>query len=181
MRKSILVLLLLPILAHAAPYADVSPGGLVKNIVNWDGVTTYNVSPDTLVATNGNPAAQPGGTYVAGTFTAPVPGAAVQGIVMNLAPTTGQTIQIPDAPQPQNKIYVILQPAAALAALTIVLPPNPQDGCDVYLETLKAITTVAVNASAGQGVINIPATFAFAAGVSSHITWSAQYSAWFRL
>jgi hypothetical protein len=52
-------------------YADVL-AGVVTNIVLWDGVTAYT-PPDggTLVLCSGNPAAQAGGTYVGGVFTAP--------------------------------------------------------------------------------------------------------------
>jgi len=97
------------------------------------------------------------------------------------SPATGATIVLPNAPQPQSKLYVVLQPAVALATLTLNLPPAPADGDDLYVLSTKAITAVTPVAASGQSLINIPSPFALAAGVSQHITWSAQLSTWFRL
>ena len=54
-------------------YAVVSPAGAVLNLVNWDGKTAYDVTPNTLVAASGQPNAQIGGTYAGGVFTPPAP------------------------------------------------------------------------------------------------------------
>lgn len=162
-------------------YAEVTPTGTVINLVMWDGVTPFNVSPNTLVSAVGQPNAQVGGTYIGGVFTAPAALPPAQGIMFLTSPTTGTTVTLPNAPQPQAKLFAVFEPAAALAALTIDLPPNPQDGDELYILSTKTITTVTPVAAAGQSLINIPATFALAAGVSQHITWSAQLASWFRL
>lgn len=52
-------------------YAVVNISGLVTNLVAWDGEAHYDVSPSTLVLTNGDAKAQTGGTYSAGVFTPP--------------------------------------------------------------------------------------------------------------
>ena len=164
-----------------ALYAIISPGGAVINMINWDGVSTYNVAPNTAVLATGQANAQVGGTYANGTFTAPAAPAPAQGIILLSSPASGAVLALPNPPQPQAVLYVILEPAAALAALTLNLPPSPNDGDELYLLSIKAITAVTPVAGAGQNLINIPSPFALAAGVSQRITWSAQYSSWFRL
>jgi hypothetical protein len=50
-------------------YAVVDESGLVTNLVLWDGETPYDLSPNSLVLTNEDPAAQIGGSYADGVFT----------------------------------------------------------------------------------------------------------------
>ena len=164
----------------AQPYAIVL-AGVVTNIVQWDGIAPYNVSPASAVATLGNPNAQIGGTYSGGVFTAAAPGTPAQGVMFVQTPLTGFNLQIPNPPQPQNKLYVLLEPAGTLATGTLVLPVAPADGADLYLESTQTITTLTVQASPGQSTINIPGSFTLNAGASQHITWSAQLNSWFRL
>lgn len=163
-------------------YAEVDPLGNVVNIVLWDGVAPFNVAPNTLVSAAGQPNAQPGGTYLNGTFTAPAAPAAAQGIIFAQVPTAGGTVNLPNAPQPQAKLFAILSPAGAISGLTINAPPSPNDGDDLYLLSIGfAISNCVFTPPAGTGKINIPATFTLAAGVSAHIAYSAQEQAWFRL
>lgn len=70
-----------------------------------------------------------------------------------LAPTSGQSIQVPDGCQ-----NLILNPAANLAALTIVFPPNPVDGSRVRMFCNKNITTLTLSPSAGQSFSGAPVT-----------------------
>lgn len=161
-------------------YAEVSPGGSVVNMVQWDGTTPFNVTPNTLVSATGQPNAQVGGTFLAGVFTAPAAPAPAQGVLFMNSPATGATIALPNAPQPQAKLYAVLQPAAALATLNLQLSAAPLDGDDLYLISTKAITAVTPLAP-GQGLINVPSPFPLAAGVSQHIFWSAQLASWVRL
>ena len=137
--------------------------------------------PIRLVLATGQPNAQIGGTYAGGVFTAPTTPTPPQGIIFLNSPASGATLALPNAPQPQAALYCILEPAAALAALTLDLSTSPQDGDDLYILSTKAITAVTPVAAPGQALLNIPSPFALAAGVSQHITWSAQYSTWFRL
>jgi hypothetical protein len=162
-------------------YAEVTPQGLVVNLVEWDGVAPYNVTPNTLVAATGQPNAQIGGTYLGGVFTAPPTPALAQGILFLNSPASGASIALPSAPQPQATLYAILQPAAALGALTLTASPTPEDGDELYVLSTKAIAAVTFTPSPGQSLINIPTPLALAAGVSVHCTWSAQLGAWFRL
>lgn len=164
----------------AQPYAIVL-ASVVTNIVQWDGVTPFNVSPATAVATLGNPNAQVGGTWNGSIFTPPSAPTPAQGVMFVQTPLTGFNLQIPNPPQPQNKLYVLLQPAGTLASGTLVLPAAPQDGTDLYVESTQNITTLTIQASTGQNLINIPGSFTLNAGVSQHITWSAQLNSWFRL
>ena len=163
------------------PYALVNPSNIVINLVEWDGVTPFNVAPNTLVLAQGQPNAQIGGTFIGGVFTPPSAPTPPQGIVFLNSPSTGATIALPNAPQPQAKLYVLLQPAGALAALTLNLPVAPLDGDDLYILTTQTITTLTPVLATGQSKINIPNTFTLTAGVSQHITWSGQFSTWFRL
>jgi hypothetical protein len=169
------------VVSHAGTYAIVNGSGQVINMVTWDGVTPYNVSPNTLVLATGNPNAQVGGTFSGGVFTPPAAPPLAQGIIFLNSPASGATISLPNAPQPQGKLYVVLTPAASLASLTINLPPGPFDGDDLYILSTKAITTVNIGLASGQGSVNIPASFSLAANTSQHITWSAQFSSWFKL
>ena len=161
-----------------ALYAVVSPSTTVTNLVSWDGVSTYNVSPNTLVLATGQPNAQVGGTYVGGVFTAPAAPAPAQGIIFQNSPVSGASIQLPAAPQPQAKLYAYLTPASALAALTLLLPTSPQDGDVMYVFSTQAITTLTVTPASGQSRLNFPASFALAANTAQYIAYSAQISGW---
>lgn len=162
-------------------YAEVNPSGVVINVVQWDGATPFDVSPNALVLATSQPNAQIGGTYLGGVFTAPPAPAAAQGILFMNSPVTGASIALPNAPQPQAKLFAVLQPAAGLAAITLLLSAAPADGDDLFLISTKAIAAVTPSPSPGQSLINIPSPFALAAGVSQHIFWSAQLNSWVRL
>jgi hypothetical protein len=150
--------------------------GLVTNVVLWDGVSAY--SPGGLLVQSNT--ANVGDSYDGTTFTPgilPIP----QGIMFTNSPATGATIILPNAPQPQGCLYVVLTPAIALIALTLNLPPSPIDGDILYIVSTKAITGVTPVITAGQALINIPSPFPLTAGTSQHIVWSAQLASWFRL
>lgn len=164
-----------------ASYAIVNPSTTVINMVQWDGVTPFNVTPNTLVLATGQPNAQIGGTYNGSVFTAPSAPVTPQGIIFQNSPTSGATLNMPNAPQPQAKLYAYLTPASILAALTIVLPPSPLDGDQFTIMSTQAITTLTVNPSPNQTRLNFPASFALAAGISQGITFSAQLGGWFHL
>jgi hypothetical protein len=157
-----------------ALYARVS-GTTVVNLVSWDGVSPYNVSPDVLVLATSQPNAQIGGTYANGVFTAPAAPAPPQGIVFVNSPTSGASIQLPNAPQPQAKLYAYLQPAAALAALTLQMPPSPLDGDVLNLLSSKAITSLTFSPTFSGA----PTTLAAGATGAQQMTYSAQLGNWF--
>jgi hypothetical protein len=163
----------------AALYAIVNPSTVVINLTQWDGVTPFNVSPNTLVAATNQPNAQIGGTYSGGVFTAPAAPAAAQGIIFQNSPISGATLNLPNAPQPQAKLYCYLQPAATLAALTLTLPPSPQDGDMSTVMATKAITALTITPGVGSTLLNFTSPIALSAGVSQTITFSAQLGGWF--
>jgi hypothetical protein len=158
-------------------YALINPSNLIVNLVEWDGVTAYNVSPNTLVLATGQPNAQIGGTYISGVFTAPSAPAPAQGIIYQNSPTSGSTLALPNAPQPQAKLYAYLQPAGTLAALTLTLPPSPQDGDQLTLLSTHAITALTLTGT----LLNFSSPFTLGAGVSQIATYSAQLAGWFHL
>lgn len=161
-------------------YAVVNGGGNVVNMVTWDGVTPFNPGAGkTLVSATGQPNAQIGGTYIGGVFTAPANPPAPQGIIFENSPSSGATIALPNAPQPQAKLYVILLPAATLAALTLDLPPTPADGDQVLMFSSHNVTALTMVAPTGVATSNFPTSLA--ALVSVIFTFSAQYNTWFKL
>jgi len=163
-----------------AIYAVVNPAGQIINLVNWDGASAFNVAPNVLVLTLGNPAAQIGGTYIGGVFTAPVAGAPAQGIVFQSTPISGAVVQIPTAPQPQAKLYCVIEPAASLATLTLLLPLAPNDGDDYFLVATKTISALTLTPNSNQSVLFAPT--ALAAGFPAvHIVWSSQLSVFARV
>lgn len=159
-----------------ALYAEVNASNVVVDLVVWDGVTTFNVSPNTLVAATGQPNAQVGGTYIGGVFTAPAAPAAPQGIVFANSPASGATISLPNAPQPQAKLYAYLQPAATLASLTLVMPPSPQDGDVLNLLSSHAITALTLTPT----FAGAPTTLGAGAANALQFTYSAQLGNWFQ-
>lgn len=157
-------------------YAVVNPQGVVVNMTVWDGVRPYDVTPNTLVPATGQTNAQIGATYAAGVFTPPAQPAAPQGIVFANSPASGTTLPMPAVPQPQGKLYAYLQPAAALASLAIVMPPNPMDGDVLNLLSSKAITALSF-VPTFQGA---PSTLAAGANGAAQFTYSQQLGNWFQ-
>lgn len=181
MRKilGLLFALALPLAAHAALYAVVT-GTTVTNMVSWDGSSTFSVPGSTLVLATSQPNAQIGGTYSGGVFTAPAAPAAQQGIVYTNSPATGATLALPNpATAPGGGgcrlLYIYLQPATALTALTLTLPSAPQD-CDVLnILSSQAITTLTFSPTF-QGA---PTTLAATATGAKTFTYSAQLGNYF--
>jgi hypothetical protein len=160
-----------------ALYARIS-AGTVTDMVQWDGVAPYNVTPDTLVLATGQPNAQIGGTWNGSVFTAPSTPAAALGVVFTNSPTSGATINLPNmAPQvgPQT-LYAVLQPAGTLASLTLNLPAAPNDGSILTIFCTKAVTALTL---IGGTVNNAPTSLVALAQVN--IIWSQQFNVWFQL
>jgi hypothetical protein len=162
-------------------YALVNISNTVINMVQWDGVIPYNVAPNTLISAVGQPNAQVGGTYIGGVFTPPSAPAPQQGQVFVNSPTNGAAIPLPNPPSnpgggPQT-LYVILEPASTLAALTLTMPVGPvNDGTILVLFSTKAVTALTLT---GATVNNAPT--ALVALTQVNIIWSQQYGVWFQL
>ena len=171
----------LPAFAQVQLYAIVNSGGTVVNLTQWDGVTPFNVSPNTAVLAQGQPNAQIGGTYNSTThvFTAPAAPTPAQGIIFENSPIAAANIALPNAPQPQATLVVYLTPAATLATLTIILPAAPADNDQTIVVSSKAVTAVTWGVATGVALLNTPA--AIVAGTPVYLRYSAQYNTWFRL
>lgn len=88
-------------------------------------------------------------------------------------PLAGATITFAD-----NQNSFIIKPLALLATLTVVMPPNPLDGTVVNVSAANAgITTLTVNANAGQFIVSAPTTLA--AGSSFRMVYTAGTSTWY--
>lgn len=162
-------------------YAEVTPGGAVVNMVQWNGVTPFVVTPNTLVNATGQPNAQIGGTFLAEVFTAPAAPPPAQGQIFLNSPASGATVQIPNLPPtagscPQT-LYVILEPATGLSSLTLGLPAtNPNDGSILTLFSTKAIAGLTFQVAPINNAPN-----AIAALAQANLIWSAQFNTWFQL
>jgi hypothetical protein len=160
-------------------YAVVNSSNVVINLVQWDGITPYNVAPNTLVNATGQPNAQIGGTCIGGVFTAPVNPPPPQGCVFVNSPTSGSTLPLPNLP-PQlgpQVLYAVLEPAAALAALTLDMPQqNPNDGSIVTLFSTHPITALTLS---GATVNNAPS--GLAALTQYNLIFSQAFGVWFHL
>lgn len=89
-------------------------------------------------------------------------------------PTTGFSITISDTSK-----TLILAPAGALLAGTVVMPANPVDGQEVRISTTQTITTLTVNANAGQTISNSPTTIGLGTGFS--YIYDLPGTNWYRL
>jgi hypothetical protein len=89
----------------------------------------------------------------------------------------GGSFQVPD-----NAPTVILNPAATLAAYTVLLPVNPVDGMEVKVATNRIITALTVSAGTGTTghTVNAKPT-TLSAGAGFAYIWRASSLNWFRL
>lgn len=92
-------------------------------------------------------------------------------------PATGTTVQIADDTQ-----YLILDLAATIAALTIILPQNPQDGNIITIWARNAVTALTLNAGTGETIAtgHTLAAAALTAGASYAYIYNAATTSWFR-
>jgi hypothetical protein len=95
------------------------------------------------------------------------------GAIQTATPTTGASITISDATG-----SLILKHTATIATLTITLPASPVNGQIVTISTRSAVTTLTLNANAGQTRYGAPTTISATAPVS-FIYESATLS-WYR-
>ncbi|MDB5975142.1 MAG: hypothetical protein JWR07_1902 [Nevskia sp.] len=90
------------------------------------------------------------------------------------SPVNGFSIAVAD------RITVLtLTPAGALAAGTIVMPPNPVDGLPVCVSSTFAVTALTVSPNTGQSIKNAPTTLA--AGVGFKYYYNKISATWYRL
>lgn len=90
------------------------------------------------------------------------------------APMTGDSITLGD-----NSKTLVIQPAGTLVSLTIVMPANPVNCQEVRFSSSQVITTLTVNANAGQTISNAPTTIA--AGQGYAFMYKLADTNWVRL
>lgn len=83
------------------------------------------------------------------------------------APSTGATITLSEGDR-----VLIINPAATIATLTVVLPPNPVDGDVLELSSSKTITAITVNGTTQMLAANGGMSWRYR---SSGTTWFRRY------
>ncbi|MCQ8279843.1 hypothetical protein NFI95_15470 [Acetobacteraceae bacterium KSS8] len=90
-----------------------------------------------------------------------------------VSPTSGATVAMP-----ANRGVLLLQGGTLLAALTVLLPPNPTDGQVARIASQMAVTVLTVKDAAGNAVTGGSlALGVFGVGA----LWQFQGSAWVRI
>lgn len=92
------------------------------------------------------------------------------------APAAGGSIQIAD-----NTPNLILNHAATIATLTITLPQNPVDGNVVRIFSRSIVTTLTLNAGAGETIETGHTITTLAAAASVEYQFNSSDSKWYRL
>lgn len=92
--------------------------------------------------------------------------------------TAGSTVTIPN-----NITNYVLNPAATLATLTVVMPSAPYDGQVVRVSSSQTVTALTLNGNTGQTVSNSPTalTISTTANYGYAFVYQASSSKWFRL
>ncbi len=75
-------------------------------------------------------------------------------------PATGGTVNISD-----NVFTEIADPAGALLALTIVMPPTPENGQIVRIKISQSITALTISPNTGQSVLGAPTAYVAGQGI----------------
>ncbi len=91
-----------------------------------------------------------------GTFTLPATGGTLRGqnaVLQYSAPATGASITVAVGTE-----HLIVNPAADIADLTIVLPVNPADGTVVRVTTIQAVTNALTIDDGAASTVGAPAT-----------------------
>lgn len=93
------------------------------------------------------------------------------------APTTGQTVTLDSV---QGALWLILTPAAGLAALTLLLPPSDQclDHQEVTVNSTQAVTTLTTSGN-GAAIVGAPTTLA--ANAFFRLRFDLVMQTWYRI
>lgn len=132
------------------PYAVIDPSGNVLNIVAWDGVTPYDVTPNILVLATST--AQIGGMYLSGIFS--------PAVIVAMVPQAITAAQIRLALSQQNLLAAV---TAAVAGASQEIQTywqfeakfNRQDPLLLQMATALGLTSAQVD-----GIFELAATFA---------------------
>lgn len=91
----------------------------------------------------------------------------------NISPLTGVTYTAPDGVE-----ALLITPAGTIAALAVVLPPNPYDGLIWRCSSSQTVTALTLTAGGGKTLYGAPTTV----GATSPFEYlfSAALNAWFR-
>jgi len=104
-----------------------------------------------------------------------VPGVSSDPQLAYAVPTMGQTITMAAA-----ALRLLLEPAGTLAALTLVLPPNPVDNQEVDVSSTAIITALTLQAGTGGASIKGGAPSSMTAGSGFRLVFVASKNAWYR-
>lgn len=91
-------------------------------------------------------------------------------------PASGDSIQIADDTQ-----SLIVNNPALIAALTITLPQNPQDGNTIHLFSLSAVTSLTLSAGSGEGIATGHTLTTLTALQSVKYVYDLGTNSWYRL
>lgn len=100
-------------------------------------------------------------------------GAVVDSAVNYQTPATGATITLNN-----NDFQLVLDPAGALAALTITMPATPTDGQIIFIRCVQAVTTFTINGNTGQTVKGFT-NGATTSSLGLVATYKASNSTWY--
>lgn len=116
----------------------------------------------------------PGGQPYVGNKYAPAGAVAGVPSYVNLGVTTsGNTYTYTN-----SQVWMLMQPAATLAAVTLVTAPNPGDGQRECFVSTQTTTTLTWNANTGQSISNAPT--AGVANTAICLIYVAGTSTWYR-
>lgn len=96
--------------------------------------------------------------------------------------TSGTTLTVTDGVG-----VLFLDPATAVAALTITLAPNPSDGQRLRIvaggtiTSGTTITLLTISANTGQGLVGVGGAALFATGTSIALMYRTGIAKWYRL
>lgn len=94
-------------------------------------------------------------------------------------PLTGSTVSLGT---PTSNLWVLLQPAGTLAALTISLPLNTSvpDGTEVLVTSTQILTSLTVSANGASNVYGAPTTLAAVNGYFK-LRFVTSTNSWYRI
>jgi hypothetical protein len=107
----------------------------------------------------------------------PVPSLA-SGAYQYAVQTSSSTLQISN-----NVTNVVLNPAGAIATVTITMPTAPYDGQIVRISSSQTVTSLTVSAAAGQSITNAPSAITVSATGSYGVAflYRGTNTTWYRI
>lgn len=92
--------------------------------------------------------------------------------VQTIAPTTGQTAVV----QAGRRVWLVINPAGTIAALTITFPASGVDGDTIFLTSTQIVTALTMNGGTTLGALSALAVASF-----GRWRWHAAIAKWLRV